>query len=152
MKDIEAIKQSLRDLFAGQYFLVLATRSQPSPHTSLVAFASDDNLEWFFFATQRSTQKFVNIVNDCHVSLLVDNRGNDINDLAYAMAVTVTGLAQELPATERESALPFFLTKHPEMTDFVQSPHTVFVKVKVLTYRIVTQFQNVVTLNIADSP
>ncbi len=151
MHNIDDIKQSLRELLSRQYFMALATQANGQPHASLVAFAATDDLEYFYFATPRSTRKYANITQECRVSLLIDNRGNDIKDIATAMGVTVEGLAQEVTTGERDSTLPIYLEKNPAMKEFVQSPHTVFVKVKVLRYRIVTQFQNVVTLEIAGS-
>lgn len=152
MNNIEDIKQSLRELFHSQYFMVLATTGDSRPHTSLVSFATTHDLEWFYFATPRSTQKFANISNDCRVSLLIDNRGNEIKDIATAMAVTVDGIAEEIANSERESRIELYLEKNPAMREFLQSPNTVFVKVKALRYRVVTQFQNVVTLDIKTSP
>lgn len=138
----------LRKLFSEQYFMVLATGSGEKLHTSLVAFASSDDLKKFYFATPRSTRKFQNLTANAYVSLFIDNRTNDPTDITNKIGATVEGRAKEIPAANREQVAAFFLEKNAYLTQFVNDPNTALIGVNVSRYHIVTDFQDVMILNV----
>jgi general stress protein 26 len=148
LKNNSEIKEMLRDLFSRQYFMVLATGSDEKLHTSLVAFASTDDLNWFYFAAPRNTRKFQNLSKNARVSLFIDNRTNDPTDITNKIGVTVEGTAAEIEVKGREQTKSFFLAKNSYLKEFVNAPNTALIAVKVLRYRIVSHFQDVVILNV----
>jgi general stress protein 26 len=148
LKTGSEIKKMLRELFSQQYFMVLATSSDKKLHTSLVAFASTDDLNWFYFATPRSTRKYQNLSKNAGVSLFIDNRTNDPTDITNKIGVTVEGRATEIEVNAREQATAFFLCKNSYLKEFVNAPDTALIAVKVLRYHIVSHFQDVVILNV----
>lgn len=87
----EHLDQEIRELLESQKLAVLATHGQGQPYTSLVAFASSTDLREIYFATSRSTRKYDNVTANPKVSLLVDNRSNDVSDFHLAMAATALG-------------------------------------------------------------
>jgi nitroimidazol reductase NimA-like FMN-containing flavoprotein (pyridoxamine 5'-phosphate oxidase superfamily) len=113
----------------------------------LMAFASTRDFKNIVFATTRSTRKFANMTADRRVSLLIDNRSNTEEDFHEAVTVTAVGTAQEVGPRNRKQMQKLYLTKHPHLKDFVSSPTAALLRMKVKTYYIVTQFQNVMELH-----
>lgn len=148
MEQTEQTRQQLQDLFASQYLAVLSTYDDGQPYTSLLAFVASEDLKALYFVTARSTRKFANLTAHPRVALLIDNRANEVEDFKEAIAVTATGMAEEVGASEREPARSRYLQKHPHMADFVADPDATLVRVDVETYYLVSRFQNVVELRI----
>jgi hypothetical protein len=64
------------------------------------------------------------------------------------MALTIIGIAGEVPDSKREGLDSVYLEKQPHMKEFLSSPSTALIKVDVETYLLVNRFQNVTILNI----
>jgi heme iron utilization protein len=146
-KDLSKVKRDLKKLLQSQPLAVLATQSRGQPYANLIAFASSANLKSLYFATTRSTRKYANLTGDARVALLVDNRSNKASDFRWAMAATATGRANEVEPAQRESVLNLYLAKHPHLKDFVHSPTCALCEIKVLTFFVVTRFQNVMEVH-----
>lgn len=147
MKNSDQIKEDLKKLFLHQRVGVLATQNNGQPYTSLVAFTASEDLKWLYFATTRSTRKYANLSGDPRVSLLIDNRSNKASDFKQAMAVTATGNAEEVNSDARETVKAEYLSKHPYLKEFVESPSCAIIRFKVNTYFLVTHFQNVIEIH-----
>jgi nitroimidazol reductase NimA-like FMN-containing flavoprotein (pyridoxamine 5'-phosphate oxidase superfamily) len=147
LKNSSDLRKILRELFSSQPLAVLATQGEGQPYTSLVAFAATDDLKHLLFATTRSTRKYANLSGESRVSMLVDNRSNQDSDFHKAIAVTVTGSAEEVSDEERDHLVSLYLSKHPHLQEFVTSPTCAFLKVRVTTYYTVSRFQNVMELH-----
>ena len=148
MKDLNSIKDKLKNLFDSQLLAVLGTQGEGQPYTSLVAFSANPDLKFLFFATTRSTRKFAYLAADSRVSMLIDNRSNQTNDFREATAVTALGRAKELIDAERENYLSLYLGKHPYLEDFVNSPSCALIKIEVDRYYVVSRFQNVMEIHV----
>ena len=133
----------LQKLCAGQPLAVLATDAGNGPYASLVAVAVTPDLHWLYFATLRATRKWANLTGNHHVSLLMDNRSNQVTDFSRAAAVTILGSAEELSGTEVETGLEIFLRRHPHLAEFTASPSCALFRVKIASIYLVTRFQNV---------
>ena len=133
----------LRELCTGQPLAVLATDAGEGPYASLVAVAVTPDLRQLFFATLRATRKWANLVGNHHVSLLIDNRSNQVADFSRAAAATIIGVAEELNGTELESGLAIFLRRHPHLAEFTTSPSCALFRVQIASIYLVTRFQNV---------
>jgi nitroimidazol reductase NimA-like FMN-containing flavoprotein (pyridoxamine 5'-phosphate oxidase superfamily) len=148
MDDDLTLRRTLEDLLRSQKLAVLATQRAGRPYTSLVAFASTEDAKQLIFATTRSTRKYVNLIQDSSVALLVDNRSNEASDIHAAAAVTATGEADEVPDEERTGLEHIYLAKHPHLKDFVSSPSCALIRVRVDTYYLVRKFQHVLELHV----
>ncbi|HPI92515.1 MAG TPA: pyridoxamine 5'-phosphate oxidase family protein [Deltaproteobacteria bacterium] len=144
--DPRQVSLELKALFASQGLAVLSTHEHGQPYCSLVAFSSSEDLKQLVFATTRSTRKFSNIDEDSRVSMLIDNRSNRVSDFHEAMAVTVTGRAEESLGPEKDGLLKLYLAKHPHLEDFVMSPSCALMRLDVLRYYVVSRFQHVMVL------
>ena len=143
-----SFKNDLRELLESQKLAVLATRTEGSPHGSLVSFAAAPDMKAILFATTRSTRKYVNLTREPHVTLVIDNRENAARDLHKAMALTVKGRAEEVPPEDLQGCLAVYLRKHPYLKGFVSSPTCALVRVRVETYSLVRRFQEVTEISL----
>ncbi len=143
LSDARRLTEQLHHLFFSQLLAVLSTQEEGQPYCSLVAFAATDDIRSLVFATNRATRKYANLVHEPRISLLIDNRSNDVSDFHNAVAVTATGRAIEIPEGEKVSFLKLYLNKHPNLKDFVMSPGCAMIRIQVERYYIVNRFQNV---------
>jgi len=141
-------KTDLMSLLMAQPLAVLASHNEGQPYGSLVAFAATQDLDYLIFSTTRSTRKFANLSADPRVAMVIDNRSNHPSDLRFAMAVTATGRAEEIQKHASADFLAIYLSKHPYLEDFVSSPSSALITIRVEVYYLVTRFQNVVEIHL----
>lgn len=143
MPNANNVMKKLKNLMGSTQLAVLATDHSGEPYASLVAFAFSENLREILFATSKATRKFSYLKDNNRVSLLVDNRSNSIEDFQNAMAVTVLGTASLIEEDERHNYLKLYLDRLPHLSEFVASPDCALILVKVTSYYLVENFQNV---------
>ena len=148
VKEEIKLETEVRNLLASQKFAVLSTQKQDHPYLNLVAFAETSDLRTLLFATPRAMRKYGNLSSKSGVALLVDNRSNDAADIRGAMAVTIIGIAVEVPGLERERLERVHLEKQPHMEEFLSSPSTALIKVDVESHLLVSRFPKVAILNL----
>jgi heme iron utilization protein len=139
-------KDQLGEFFSSQHLAALSTYGNSQPYCNLVAFVSSEDLRCLIFATSRETRKYMNIQGGPQVSLLIDNRSNQVSDFRNAQAITVIGRAKEATGQKREEFMEMYLGKHPYLRDFALSPTSALIVVEVERYIIVSRFQNVMEL------
>jgi nitroimidazol reductase NimA-like FMN-containing flavoprotein (pyridoxamine 5'-phosphate oxidase superfamily) len=142
MRNTEEISELVRNLLASQRFAVLATQSEGQPYSNLVAFAEADNLRSLLFVTGRDTKKYSNTIASKRVAVLVDNRTNQASDLDKAVAVTALGTIEEVSTDCRGYLSAIYLSKHPQLEDFLRKPSNALMRVAVTDY-IVASFESV---------
>ncbi len=148
MEATEEIRRRLRDLCISQKLAVVSTQSGGQPYASLVAFVASDDLRHIFFVTARTTRKFANLASDSRVAVLINSSANEESDFHDAVAITVTGIAEEVMDPERQDILKLYLSKHPYLEDFAKSPSCALVRVAARSYYMVQNFQNVMEFHI----
>ncbi len=148
METSAEIQNRLRNLFESQKLAVLATQTGGQPYASLVAFVATDDLRHIFFVTARTTRKFSNLTSDSRVAVLINSSINQESDFHDAVAITVTGIAEEVMDPERQDILKLYLSKHPYLEDFAKSPSCALVRVAARSYYMVQNFQNVMEFHI----
>ena len=142
MGNTEETSEVVRNLLASQRFAVLATQSEGQPYSNLVAFAEADNLRSLLFVTGRDTKKYSNTIASKRVAILVDNRTNRPSDLDKAVAVTALGTIEEVSTDNRGYLSAIYLSKHPQLEDFLRKPSNALMRVAVTDY-IVASFESV---------
>jgi nitroimidazol reductase NimA-like FMN-containing flavoprotein (pyridoxamine 5'-phosphate oxidase superfamily) len=126
------VQSRLRILNKKQRHSVLATDGGGRPYTSLVAFALSEDARGIIFATPRQTTKYKNILNNRHVSLMIDTRSNTQKGYMQSEAVTVLGRAYPLrKGKKRDILCNTFQKKHPELAGFLNAPSTVLIFVEI---------------------
>jgi len=128
---------------------VLATRDpvDGGPYTNLVGFAAPDDLSCLVFGTPRKTSKFRNLTAEPKVSLLVDTWSNSQEDFGSAAAVTAIGAAVELEGERKQAFEKIYTEKLPGLAEFITDPNTALISVAVEKYCLVSNFQQVRTLD-----
>nr|WP_321465347.1 pyridoxamine 5'-phosphate oxidase family protein [uncultured Desulfobulbus sp.] len=133
----------LQELCRTQPLAVLATAAGSHPYVNLMAVAVTDDLRRLYFATPRATRKWANLTRNPRVSLLLDNRTNQVSDFGQAVAATLLGSTHEIEGKAREEGLMVYLSRHPHLADFVASPTCALFQVQIDRIYLVTHFQNV---------
>jgi heme iron utilization protein len=130
--------------FGELRFAVLATADEGRPYASLVAFAFTPDCRTLIFSTARSTSKYRNITNQPAVSLLIDNRSQQPDDLLGAQAVTLIGTVEVITSAARgQKYRQVFESRHPHMAAFLDDPETALVAVTIRQAVHVTGLQDV---------
>jgi uncharacterized pyridoxamine 5'-phosphate oxidase family protein len=125
--------QLLKEVIGTQYFAVLNTLGKGLPYSNLVSFAISDDLRTLVFITDRNTRKFRNIQENNNISLLIDNRTNQPSDISQAIAITIIGTAYE-EKDKKNSLKDIFLSRHPQLRQFVDNPNNAMILVAVSEY------------------
>lgn len=144
----EQLYQTVSHLLNAQVQGVLATQHDRQPYTSLMAFAVTPDLRWVVFATYRATKKYANLLANPHASLLIDNRTNKSTDYHSTVAISVQGVVSEADDAKHNELLQLYIRKHPQLSDFVNERDCVLLQLKVESFNVVSQFQNVAELKI----
>lgn len=136
------VQERLRVLDRSEPHAVLATISDNSPYTSLLAYTLTPDLKGIVFATPRKTRKYRNIIQNHNVSLLIDTRSNSSRDYLEAEAVTATGWARPVRrGRERSELADLLIEKHPALKEFINAPTTAIILVEIEAYMHVSRFQ-----------
>ncbi|PPD58471.1 pyridoxamine 5'-phosphate oxidase family protein [Dehalogenimonas etheniformans] len=131
---------AVRNIIINQLFAVLTTTNANQPHCNLIAFVITDNLKTIVFATIRNTQKYINLVQNPLVSLLIDNRTNQPSDISNASAVTVFGLASEV-SDEKARYADQLIQRYPRLAEFIKQADTAIVTISISHY-LLSDFHN----------
>lgn len=138
MEKTEELSGLIKRLLASQRFAVLATLSEGQPYSNLVAFAEADNLRSLLFVTSRKTRKYSNTLASKKVALLIDSRTNQASDVNNAIAITALGTIEEVAADNKDYLSRIYVSKNPELKDFLRNPSSALMKVVVNSYIVAT--------------
>jgi nitroimidazol reductase NimA-like FMN-containing flavoprotein (pyridoxamine 5'-phosphate oxidase superfamily) len=138
MGKFEELSDLIKSVLALQRFAVLATQSEGQPYGNLIAFAEADDLRTLLFVTNRDTRKYSNILSSKKVAVLVDSRTNQASDFHSALAITALGTVEEVAADNKDYLSRIYLSKHPQLKDFLDKPSNALIKVTVTEYIIAT--------------
>jgi len=141
------MENDLKALMKEQKLAVLATSHEGEPYTNLVAFVTSDDLKHIFFATPVATRKYSYLTASRKASMMIDNRSNKESDFKDAMAVNAEGSVLAVEKTDELNLL--YLKKHPYLKDFLKSPSSALMRMKVKRYIVASRFQNVVEIDMA---
>jgi len=123
----------MRALLKEMDMCVLATAHENRPHCSLMAYVPDAEGRWIYMITQRSTKKYQYLLENPHVSLLVDTRCQErIMDRGKVKALTVYGFFEpcEDPG-ERDAWLSRIVARHPHLKELADQPDAAVLSIRV---------------------
>lgn len=138
MRKAEILSGLLREVLTSQRFAVLATQSNGQPYSNLVAFAKSKDLGSLLFVTNRNTRKFSNAQSNKEVAFLIDNRTNQSSDLQNAIAITALGNIREVDKNDSNYLSQIYISKHPQLADFLNEPSNALMEVVVTGYFVAT--------------
>ena len=148
METKDRFRERLVELFNSQKLAALSTHKDGQPYARLVDFYAADDARHLFFVTPKTTRKFANLNADSRVAVMINNSTNTDSDFHEAISVTAVGKANERTGTDKEIVLSRYLAKHPYLEDFAKSPTCALVQIKVKSYFLVKNFQNVMELHL----
>jgi len=144
MENTEELSGLIKRLLDSQRFAVLATQFEGQPYSNLVAFVEADDLRSLLFVTSRNTRKYSNTLASKKVAVLIDSRTNQALDLNTAVAVTALGIIEEVGTDNKEYLSGVYLSKHPQLKEFLYKPSNALMRVAVTDYiHIVATFESV---------
>ncbi len=128
--------EKMKSLVREHDTCVLATVSEGRPHCSLMAYAVDDACGEIYMVTPRTTRKYKNLLNNPHVSLLIDTRGEHAGQKSpESKALTVEGMFRPIPDTEKRLAAEARLSAaHPYLKVFISNQDAEIFSVKVVSF------------------
>ena len=142
MENFKELSDLIKRVLASQRFAVLATQLEGQPYGNLIAFAEADKLKSLLFVTSRDTRKYSNTLVSKKVAVLIDSRTNQPLDLNNAVAITALGTIEEASTVNQGYLSDIYLSKHPQLKDFLYKPSNALMKVSVIDY-IVATFESV---------
>lgn len=144
---IKLIKAMLKD----EAFGVLATNGKNESYTSLISFVTNEEATFLAFSTPIDTRKYKMIEKDRNVSLLIDNRSANFDDINNIAAITAIGKAHILKnKEERKKWAEILIDKHNYLDEFICAATSAIILVEITRYHYVSSFQEVVEWNPID--
>jgi nitroimidazol reductase NimA-like FMN-containing flavoprotein (pyridoxamine 5'-phosphate oxidase superfamily) len=138
--------QRIEKTIKSQKIAVLGTSRENEPYSCLVAFAFAEDLKEIIFATKRKRLKYQNMMVNPRVALMIDDRDKQESDFGNTTSITVIGSAEDTVNQPHERYASLLIKRHPELTDFVNSPDCAVIRVKVDTVYVVSEFESVVKI------
>jgi len=128
--------EKMKSLVREHDTCVLATVSEGRPHCSLMAYAVDDACGEIYMVTPRTTRKYKNLLNNPHVSLLIDTREEHAGHRRpESHALTVEGEFRPIHSSEKRLEAEARLTAaHPYLKDFMKIENTELISVKMVSF------------------
>lgn len=138
-------RESIKEILNKESFGVLATNRYDQCSTSLISFANSDDLTTIVFATPIETKKFEMIEENENVSILIDNRSDNENNINDIIAISSLGKARILKEKEEiKKWSKVLIDKHNYLDEFINAETSSIVLVEILKYYYVSSFQEVI--------
>jgi nitroimidazol reductase NimA-like FMN-containing flavoprotein (pyridoxamine 5'-phosphate oxidase superfamily) len=116
-------------------FCVLSTSSDNRPNSSLMQYVSSETGAEIYMLTMKGSTKYGNILNNPHVSLLVDTRVEAAGENRDIKALTAYGRAGIVTDKYEEKMLKERLVKlNPGLSVISESPESCVVRVEVESF------------------
>ena len=130
--------EKMKDIVKGNDLCVLATVSEGKPHCSLMSYISDDEGQEIYLISQKQTKKYVNLMENPTVSLLIDTREEGKGQRRiYIKALTISGEFQTINDPGKKDLLRSrFLKRHPHLTDFLNDSGAELFSIKIKSYQL----------------
>jgi len=116
--------EKIKDIILKNDLCVLATVSRGEPHCSLMSYVPDEEGREIYLVSHRATRKYLNLVQNPSVSLLIDTREDKAGqDRIKIKALTINGEFQAINEPfKKDSIRSRFLKQHPHLKDFLNDP------------------------------
>ena len=130
--------EKMKDIVKGNDLCVLATVSEGKPHCSLMSYISDEKGQEIYLISHKQTKKYVNLMKNPKVSLLIDTREEKKGQRRIDIkALTVSGEFQTInDSVKKDLIRTKFLRKHPHLTDFLNDPGAEIFSIKIKSFQL----------------
>jgi len=130
--------EKMRDIVKGNDLCVLATVSEGRPHCSLMSYISDEEGREIYFISHKQTRKYLNLMENPTVSLLIDTREEEKGQRRiYIKALTVSGEFQTINDPEKKNLIrATFQKRHFHLKDFLNDPGAEIFSIKIKSFQL----------------
>jgi nitroimidazol reductase NimA-like FMN-containing flavoprotein (pyridoxamine 5'-phosphate oxidase superfamily) len=136
--------EKMKGIVKGNDLCVLATVSEGSPHCSLMSYIADEKGQEIYMVSHRKTRKYLNLMENPTVSLLIDTREKEKGRRRnYIKALTVNGEFQAISDPEKRDVIRArFLKSHSHLTDFLNDPGAEIFSIKIKSLQLLDGVKN----------
>jgi len=136
--------EKMKDIVKGNDLCVLATVSEGKPHCSLMSYISDEKGQEIYLISHKQTKKYVNLMKNPKVSLLIDTREEKKGQRRIDIkALTVSGEFQTInDSVKKDLIRTKFLRRHPHLTDFLNDPGAEIFSIKIKSFQLLNGVKN----------
>jgi len=130
--------EKMKDIVKGNDLCVLATVSEGKPHCSLMSYISDEKGQEIYLISHKQTKKYVNLLKNPKVSLLIDTREEKKGQRRIDIkALTVSGEFQTIKDFgKKEFIRTKFLKRHPHLADFLNDPGAEIFSIRIKSFQL----------------
>jgi nitroimidazol reductase NimA-like FMN-containing flavoprotein (pyridoxamine 5'-phosphate oxidase superfamily) len=115
--------EKMRALLRENSMCVLATCLDNRTHCSLMTYVTDQEGTTLHTVTLKTSRKYRNMVQNPHVSLLVDSRVDDRSERGRIKALTVFGVSSFVrDEKNRDLILTRIRQEHPHLSELLSHP------------------------------
>jgi nitroimidazol reductase NimA-like FMN-containing flavoprotein (pyridoxamine 5'-phosphate oxidase superfamily) len=141
---LEMLKK-MKDIVRSNDLCVLATVSEGKPHCSLMSYVSDEEGQEVFMVSNSGTRKYLNLMQNPNVSLLIDTReekaGQQRGDIK---ALTATGAFHPIDdQSKKDSVRTRFLNQHPHLADILNAPGAEIFSIRIKTFQLLNGVKDI---------
>ena len=137
----------IKDLVKKNDLCVLSTVSEGRPHCSLMTYLSDNEGHEIYMVSQKGTRKYLNLMQNPNVSLLIDNREEKRGQKRSEIkALAVTGDFYLIDdQVKKESIRSRFLKHHPQLMDFMNDQDADIFSVRIRSFQLLDGVKDIST-------
>lgn len=130
--------EEMKAIVKNNDLCVLATASEGWPHCSLMSYLSDDDVCEIYLVSNRETKKYLNLLQNPQVSLLIDTRDKeDGRTREKIKALTVRGEFRIMhDPDKKEKIRSRFLLQHPHLADFLKDPAADVFSIRIKSFQL----------------
>lgn len=135
----------MKEIVRKSDLCVLATVSDNRPHCSLMSYVADEEVTEIYMVSHRKTRKYINLMQNPSVSLLIDTReGHRSGEGIKIKALTVEGEFRTVDDPEKkDSVRSRLLKRHPHLTDFLNDPGIDIFSIRLKSFQLLDGIKDV---------
>jgi len=128
----------IKDIIKKNDLCVLATVSEGIPHCSLMTYVSDEDGHEIYMVSRRDSRKFMNLMNNPFVSLLIDTREIKIGqERENLKALTIRGEFQPIEDPMKKDSIRLkFMEYHRHLNELLNDPGSTVFSIKLKSFQL----------------
>jgi nitroimidazol reductase NimA-like FMN-containing flavoprotein (pyridoxamine 5'-phosphate oxidase superfamily) len=130
--------EKMMDMIKGNDLCVLATVSEGKPHCSLMSYISDEEGCEIYLISHKQTRKYLNLMENPTVSLLIDTRENQEGQTRTDIkSLTIGGEFQNINDPKKKDLIRAeFLKRHFHLTEILNDPGAEIFSIKIKSFQL----------------
>lgn len=114
---------------------VLSTCRNDTPNASLMQYICDDDCTKLYMLTLKESTKYLNIINNSNISVLVDTRDSKHNNSAQINAITIYGNARIVDNKDTSKELiDLFKIKYTNLLSLASNKNVCVIEISIKSF------------------